>query len=278
MQNRRKAYTIIGTLAGTVFSFMIFIIPFLFMFLESVKDKKESNALKFSLPTEWHFLDNYSEVIQNNNYQILRAFKNSAIITVGAVILLIIVCSLAGFFIQRRSDKLSKAISNYITIGLMVPPSIMPTIWIMQGLHLYKTMTGMILIEACLVIPFTTMLYRSFVATIPVELEEAAMVDGCSGFRTFTRIIFPLLKPFSVTAIILNSVTVFNDFMNPLYFLPGTKNATVQLTLYSYISLYKTEYNLLFANVILVVLPMLILFLCLNEKIVAGMTAGAVKG
>ena len=82
----------------------------------------------------------------------------------------------------------------------------------------------------------------------------------------------------TVTAVILNSVTVFNDFMNPLYFLPGTKNATIQLTLYSYISLFKTEYNLLFANVILVVLPMLILFLFLNEKIVAGMTSGAVKG
>ena len=278
MQKRRKAYTVIGTIAGALLSFLIFIIPFLFMFLESVKDKKESNALKFSLPTEWHFLDNYSQVIRNSNYQILRAFKNSAVITVGAVFLLIVICSLAGFFIQRRNDRLSKTISNYITIGLMVPPSIMPTIWIMQGLHLYKTMPGMILIEACLVIPFTTMLYRSFVATIPVELEEAAMVDGCSGFRTFTSIIFPLLKPVSVTAIILNSVTVFNDFMNPLYFLPGTKNATVQLTLYSYISLYKTEYNLLFANVILVVLPMFVLFLCLNEKIVAGMTAGAVKG
>ena len=178
MQKRRKAYTVIGTIAGALLSFLIFIIPFLFMFLESVKDKKESNALKFSLPTEWHFLDNYSQVIRNSNYQILRAFKNSAIITVGAVFLLIVICSLAGFFIQRRNDRLSKAISNYITIGLMVPPSIMPTIWIMQGLHLYKTMPGMILIEACLVIPFTTMLYRSFVATIPVELEEAAMIDG----------------------------------------------------------------------------------------------------
>lgn len=267
----------LGTLIGAVAAALVFVVPFLFMFLESVKDKKESNMLKFSLPTQWHF-ENYGQVIKNNNYQLLRAFKNSAIITVGAVVLLVVICSMAGYFIQRRGDRLSRAASNYITIGLMVPPSIMPTIWIMQGLHLYKTMPGMILIETALTIPFTTMLYRSFVATIPIELEEAAMVDGCSSPRIFTSIIFRLLQPVTVTAVILNSVTVFNDFMNPLYFLPGTKNATIQLTLYSYISLFKTEYNLLFANVILVVLPMLILFLFLNEKIVAGMTSGAVKG
>lgn len=277
MTKRKRTYTVLGTLIGAVAAALVFVVPFLFMFLESVKDKKESNMLKFSLPTQWHF-ENYGQVIKNNNYQLLRAFKNSAIITVGAVVLLVVICSMAGYFIQRRGDRLSRAASNYITIGLMVPPSIMPTIWIMQGLHLYKTMPGMILIETALTIPFTTMLYRSFVATIPIELEEAAMVDGCSSPRIFTSIIFRLLQPVTVTAVILNSVTVFNDFMNPLYFLPGTKNATIQLTLYSYISLFKTEYNLLFANVILVVLPMLILFLFLNEKIVAGMTSGAVKG
>ncbi len=277
MIRRKRTYTIAGTIIGVVAAFFVFVVPFLFMFLESVKDKKESNMLSFTLPTSWHF-ENYVEVIRNSNYQLLRAFKNSAIITIGAVLMLVVVCSMAGYFIQRRGDKFSRFTSNYITIGLMVPPSIMPTIWIMQGLQLYKTMPGMILIETALTIPFTTMLYRSFVATIPIELEEAAMVDGCSSARIFTSIVFRLLQPVTVTAIILNSVTVFNDFMNPLYFLPGTKNATVQLTLYSYMSLYKTEYNLLFSNVILVVLPMLLLFLFLNEKIVAGMTSGAIKG
>ena len=277
MIRRKRTYTIAGTIIGVVAAFFVFVVPFLFMFLESVKDKKESNMLSFTLPTSWHF-ENYVEVIRNSNYQLLRAFKNSAIITIGAVLMLVVVCSMAGYFIQRRGDKFSRFTSNYITIGLMVPPSIMPTIWIMQGLQLYKTMPGMILIETALTIPFTTMLYRSFVATIPIELEEAAMVDGCSSARIFTSIVFRLLQPVTVTAIILNSVTVFNDFMNPLYFLPGTKNATAQLTLYSYMSLYKTEYNLLFSNVILVVLPMLLLFLFLNEKIVAGMTSGAIKG
>ncbi len=277
MVNRKKIYTVVGTIVGCVGAFFLFIVPFLFMFLESVKDKKESNQLRLSLPTEWHW-ENYIEVFKNQNYQLVRAFINSALITTISVLLLLIICSMGGYFIQRRNDRFSKFVNNYITIGLMVPPSIMPTIWVMQGIKLYKTMPGMILIEATLLIPFTVMLFRGFVANIPVELEEAALVDGCGALKTFSVIIMPLLKPVSVTCIILNSVSVYNDFMNPLYFLPGSSNPTVQFTLYTYISLYKTEYNLLFANVILVVLPMLILFLILNEKIIDGMTAGSVKG
>lgn len=277
MTNRKKLYTVVGTAIGCVSAFILFIVPFLFMFLESVKDRKESNQLRLSLPTEWHF-ENYITVFKNQNYQLVRAFLNSALITVGAVLLLLLICSMGGYFIQRRNDKFSRFANNYITIGLMVPPSIMPTIWVMQGIGLYKTMPGMILIEATLLIPFTVMLFRGFVANIPVELEEAALVDGCGAMKTFGVIILPLLKPVSITCIILNSVTVYNDFMNPLYFLPGSSNPTVQFTLYTYISLFKTEYNLLFANVILAVLPMLILFLILNEKIIDGMTAGSVKG
>lgn len=106
MIRRKRTYTIAGTIIGVVAAFFVFVVPFLFMFLESVKDKKESNMLSFTLPTSWHF-ENYVEVIRNSNYQLLRAFKNSAIITIGAVLMLVVVCSMAGYFIQRRGDKLA---------------------------------------------------------------------------------------------------------------------------------------------------------------------------
>lgn len=170
------------------------------------------------------------------------------------------------------------AASSLILIGLMVPPAIMPTIWILQSLGLYKTMVGMVLIEVALHTPFTVMLYRGFMSSIPIELEDASYIDGCSQWKTFWTVVFPLLKPVSATVSILNLVSVFNDFMNPLYFLPGTKNVTLQLTLYSFIGQFSSSYNLLFADVILIVLPMLIIFFILNDKIVDGMTAGAVKG
>ena len=136
----------------------------------------------------------------------------------------------------------------------------------------------MILIEVALQIPFTIMLFRGFMSSIPIELEEAGYMDGCSKWKIFSAIIFPLLKPVTSTVIILNAVTIFNDFTNPLYFLPGAENATVQLTLYNFMGQYSSSYNMLFADVILITIPMLTLFIFFNKRIVEGMVAGAVKG
>ena len=104
------------------------------------------------------------------------------------------------------------------------------------------------------------------------------MIDGCGKFRIFAVIIAPLLKPIASTAVILQAVTVFNDFVNPLYFLPGNKNATIQLTLYNFMGKFSNKYNLLFADIILITIPMLVLFIFFNKRIIDGMAAGAVKG
>lgn len=274
---KKNVKCLIATSAGVITGFFIFVIPFLFMLVNSLKDRKSANKLSISLPESLHF-ENFIEVIQEQNYMLIRAYKNSFILAVCSILLLIIFSSMSGYVLQRRSDKKMTAASSLILIGLMVPPAIMPTIWILQSLGLYKTMVGMVLIEVALHTPFTVMLYRGFMSSIPIELEDASYIDGCSQWKTFWTVVFPLLKPVSATVSILNLVSVFNDFMNPLYFLPGTKNVTLQLTLYSFIGQFSSSYNLLFADVILIVLPMLIIFFILNDKIVDGMTAGAVKG
>ena len=140
---------------------------------ERLKERREANLLELSLPTEFMW-SNFAEVFEANDYLIVTAFKNSFILTVGAVVVLIIVGSMAGYVLQRRNDRTTKAVSTLVMTGLMIPPAILPTIWVMQGLHIYKTMFGMILVEAALQIPFTIMLYRGFMNTIPVELEEPA--------------------------------------------------------------------------------------------------------
>lgn len=274
---KRKILVLIGDVAGLAVCFMVFVIPFLFMILNSLKDKKSANKLSLSLPEVWHW-ENFREVFETRNYIILTAFKNSFILTAGAVFILIIVGSMAGYVIQRRRDKVTAVANILIMSGLMIPPAILPGIWVMQRLHIYKTLFGMILVETALNIPFTIMLYRGFMSSVPVELEEAGYIDGCKRFELYRKIIFPLLKPVTATVIILCSVGVFNDFTNPLYFLPGSKNTTVQLTLYSFMGQFSSSYHLLFANVLIITIPMLILFLIFNKKIVAGMTAGAVKG
>ncbi len=275
--SRRKKSIIIADVTGCIIAFFIFVVPFLFMILTSLKDRKEANSLNFFLPSSLHF-ENFIEVIKNNNFQIILAFKNSAVLTVGSVILLIFTGAMAGYVIQRKKNRLSRIANLMVMIGLMLPPAVLPSIWLLKTLHIYKTMFSMIMIETALNIPFTIMLYRGFIGTVPVELEEAAYVDGCTPKQIFIKIIFPLLKPITATVIILNAVTVFNDFTNPLYFLPGYNNSTIQLTLYNYMSTFQNSFHLLFANIIIIVIPMFLLFLIFNKRIVEGMVAGSVKG
>ena len=162
--------------------------------------------------------------------------------------------------------------------GLIIPPAVVPTIFLMQDLGIFKTLHGLIFIQIAFGISFVILLFRGFIATIPRELDEAAIIDGAGPLRLFFQIIFPLLRGVIVTAVILVSISVFNDFQNPLYFLPGDANVTVQLTLFNFQSQFVTKFNLLFMNILLITIPLLILFLVFNKKIVAGMTAGAVKG
>lgn len=274
---KRKRLLLLGDILGMLAAIVIFVIPFLFMLMNSLKGRREANLLQLSWPSELAW-ENYAEVFKTSNYIILTAFKNSALLTLFSVIGLILVCSMAGYAIQRRKDRVTGGVNILLMLGLMIPPAILPTIWILQNLHIYRTMFGMVMIEIALQIPFDIMLYRGFIATIPVELEEAGYIDGCGRWKLFWKIIFPLLKPVTATVIILNAVSVFNDFTNPLYFLPGRENSTVQLTLYNFMGQYQSSYNLLFADVILITIPMLILFIFFNQKIVDGMVAGSVKG
>lgn len=272
-----KRISLIGDIFGIVGAILIFIIPFLFMGINALKDRKEANLLNISLPSELHW-ENFVQALSTNNYQIITGFKNSIIIVIVSVTILVVSGSMSGYAIQRRNDRITKIFSSVLLVGLMVPAAILPTIWVLQKIGLYKTLGGMILVEAALQTPFTIMLYRGFMSSIPIELEEAGYIDGCSKWKLYSTIIFPLLKPVTATVVILTSVSIFNDFTNPLYFLPGTENTTIQLTLYNFMGQFSNSYNLLFANVILITIPMLILFIFFNKKIVDGMVSGAVKG
>lgn len=274
---KKKRVLMIGDIAGLLAALVIFVIPFLFMLVNSLKDRREANKLSLSLPKIFQW-ENYKEVLTHNNGVVLTAFKNSLLITAGSVLILVIICAMAGYVLQRRKGKAMSVVNAVVMAGLMVPPAILPTISLMQALHVYRTLFGMIMIEVALQIPFTIMLYRGFMSSIPIELEEAGYIDGCNRVKMFTTVIFPLLKPVTATVVILNAVTIFNDFTNPLYFLPGSENSTVQLTLYNFMGQFSSSYNLLFADVIVITIPMLILFIFFNKKIVDGMVAGAVKG
>lgn len=274
---KQKRLLLLGDILGVIITCVIFLIPFYFMFVQSLKSKAEANKLSISWPSEIHF-ENYAEVFKHANYQLVTAFKNSGILTLFTVLGLLMTAAMAAYVIQRRHDKIMGGIQALIMLGLMIPAAILPTIHLLQSLHIYKTMFSMVMIEIALQTPFAIMLYRGYMASIPRELEEAARIDGCTKWQIFWKVIFPLLKPIQATLIILVGVQTFNDFTNPLYFLPGSENTTVQLTLYNYKGQLASSYNLLFADIIVITIPMLILFIIFNKKIVDGMVAGSVKG
>lgn len=274
----RTLRTILIEAAAILFSVVIFWIPFYFIIVNALKDKKEASLLNLAWPSTVHLWENIREVISARDYMLLRAFYNSTVLTVLSIIILILVCAMTGFVLQRRRDRATSWINFFVLAGLIIPPAIVPTIWVLDGLGLFKTMAGIVSVEVALGFSFGVILYRGFMAGIPREIDEAAIIDGAGGFRLFFQMILPLLQPVTATVIVTSSVSIFNDFTNPLYFFPGSKNATVQLTLYNFTSQFVSQWNLLFTNILIITIPPLLLFIFFNKKIVAGMTAGSVKG
>lgn len=264
--------------AALIVVIVVFIVPFAFIFVTAMKTRGEAALLRLSLPSEWRVIENFKEVFEARDRILLRAIRNSLLITVTSVAGLVVLASMVGYLLDRRKDRLSKVVNTFLLAGLIVPPAVVPTIYVLQEINLFKSLWALVLLEIAYLLPFSVLLFRAFVSTIPRELDEAAMIDGCSGSRLFTKVVFPLLRPVIMTVIITGSVIIYNDFQNPLYFLPGRDNATVQLTLYNFQGQFNTEWNLLFMDVLLITIPPLVMFMFFNRKIVAGLTAGAIKG
>jgi len=274
---RKSARWGIG-IGGILFTTVFFLVPFAFIFTMSAKTGPEAARLQFSWPTEFVLWENIVAVFQARNYMLIVAFINSFTLTVFSVALMVVFGAMVAYVLDRRKSKLNGLINAAILAGLIVPPAVVPTIWVMQSLGIFKTLFGLILIEVAFGLSFTILVMRAFIATIPREIDEAAIVDGAGPLRLFFRVILPLLKPTIVTIVVVQSIFVFNDFQNPLYFLPGDANATVQLTLFNFQSQFVTSYNLLFTNILVITIPMLVMYLIFQRQIVSGMTAGAVKG
>ncbi|MFH8251408.1 carbohydrate ABC transporter permease [Microbacterium sp. B2969] len=268
---------LVGIIAILV-SIVVFLVPFAFVVLEASKNPKEAGLVEFSLPSEWLLWQNLTEVLEKNDYQVVWAFIWSATITIFSCAIMVVCAAMVGYLLQRKRTRLNPFVNFLVLAALIVPPAVVPTIWVLQGIGLFKTIPGMILIEATFGLAFCILLFRAFVATIPRELDEAAIIDGAGPMRLFFGVVLPLLKPVIVTVVVVQAVFVFNDFQNPLYFLPGSDYPTVQLGLYNYQSQTLSQFNLLFAYILLTTIPMLIMYMIFNRQIVAGMTSGAIKG
>lgn len=264
--------------AALVLISIVFVVPFIFILLTAAKTRQEAALFEFSWPSQFQLLENIREVMVYGDNRMLLALWNSTLLTLGSVTLIVLLSALVAFVMQRRGDKLASAVSSVMLAGLIIPPAVVPTIFVLQWIDLYKTLLGLIMVEVAYTMPFAILIFRAFMASIPRDLDEAAIMDGASPLRVFFSVILPLLRPAIVTVVVTSSVTIFNDFVGPLYFLPGTENVTAPLTLFSFMSQFSSQWNLLFADVVVITILPLIVFIFFQRQLVSGMMGGAIKG
>ena len=252
----------------------IYLIPFLLALVNSLKTAPEAQSLTISFPAKAQF-ENYVTVIQEG--KLLRGAANGLLYSVLTVAIVVILCSFAAFIIVRRNDRAAGFLRSYFALGIIVPTAMIPTYLVMNVLGLLGTYPGLILLYISGGIPMAIFLYSGFVNSVPRDLDEAAFIDGAGIVRTFYLVVFPVLKPVTSTVTVLTFMNVWNDFSIQLYY--GTQEMrSMPLSVYNFFGKYSQSWNLVFADIILTMLPVLAVYFLGQKYIISGMTQGAVKG
>ncbi|NSB16911.1 carbohydrate ABC transporter permease [Clostridium beijerinckii] len=259
----------------TIFISLLVLIPMVVLFLNSFKTQGESNKMSLSLPKEWVFA-NYKTVIEQG--KLVSSFLNSLLYATCSVLIIVIVVAAAAFVIARNRRGINNFIYYFILSGIAIPINNVALMKVLQALDLVNTRLGIILVYAAINIPLSLFLSYGFISTIPREIDEAAVIDGCGPIRLFIKIILPLLKPIISTLFVLNFMAVWNDFTMPLYYLNNSAKWPMTLAVYNFFGAFENSWNLVSADIILTLLPVLIIFILGQKYIVGGVSAGSVKG
>ncbi|AIF44580.1 carbohydrate ABC transporter permease [Virgibacillus sp. SK37] len=265
-------------LLGLLFISTVVFLPIYYLIVTTFKTPAEAAANPLGLPTSLNF-SNYINALEAMNY--LQALKNNLIITVVAVVFLVFFASMAAYVIARSKKKIFRVMYSIFLVGLIIPfqIAIVPLYQIISGLHLMNTHMGVILVSVfCINLPLSIFLLRGFINTVPIELEEAAFMDGCGTFRCFWVIIFPLLKPIISTVVILNTLAIWNDFLTPLLFLQSPEKQVLLQEVYKNVGPFATNWTAFFPMLVMSTLPLVIFYIFMQKRVIEGVVAGSVKG
>lgn len=275
MNIKKKITSILTNVLAWMFS-AVCLIPLLLILFNSMKDKKAAALMNLSLPTWPIPWDNYLVVIEKG--KLAMSFLNSLIYSAGSVILCVFFASLAAYVFSRNQTKINNFLYMFLVMGITLPINYVALTKVLMTLQLNNTRIGIILLYTAMQLPFMTFLIHGFVAKVPIELDEAAIIDGCGSIKLFFFIVFPLLKPAVATSVVLTFLNTWNEFTSPLYFLNSTQKWPMTLSVYNFFGMYFKDWNLVCADILLTSLPVIIVYLLGQKYIVAGMTTGAVKG
>jgi raffinose/stachyose/melibiose transport system permease protein len=269
-------------IAVLIILFIIFIIPFILVVINVFKTKADILSNPLALIGEHGFtLQNFPEAMKKMNFW--NVFKNSLIVTISSTILTILVSAMASFVIVRNPKwKFCSALFAMMIASMIIPFQVLmvPLVSVYGGIFgVLKSRITLILMHTGFSVSMATFMFHGAIHTnIPLELEEAALIDGCSRWQTFWKIVFPLLKPTVATVAIIDAMAFWNDYLLPSLVLTEKPLYTIPIATQAFYGTYSTDIGLVMAALLLAMLPILILYLFLQKYIVAGVTAGAVKG
>ncbi len=263
---------------GVLLFFLVFtLLPLVWLVLSSFKTNFEFETQPFSLPAVWQF-ENYVKAIQISGLP--RLFLNSVLVSTVSTVINILITSMAAFVLSRERFILQNLILTILTAGVLIPiiALMVPYFSIIKLLGLYDTLTGLTITYAAINIPISVFLLHGFMRTLPKELEEAAVIDGCSFSQRFFKIVFPLSQLGVVTAGTFVFLYSWNEFTYAMLLTSSVRSRTVQLGIRFFTSQFFTDYTAMYAAIVITILPSVLVYILFHDKIVRGLTSGAVKG
>ena len=261
----------------TVLLAVVFIYPIFFALMSAFKSNGDILKNPVALPTSF-YMQNFKDLFAQSDF--LTAIIHSVFLTLVSEVLIICIVPLAAYAIERRPSRLTRLIYTYFLAGMMIPFHLymFPLFKEMKIFHIFGTMAGPIVCYISGSIAFGTLLYGSFLKGIPLEIEEAAQIDGCTPFQTFWKVTFPLLGPCTASMVILNGLNIWNDYLMPYLALPSGKAKTITVEIAAFVGQYSARWDIVFAGTVISIVPALAIFCMFQKYFVKGITAGAAKG
>ena len=286
MKKRRAVRLVVPEIVAIAL-FLLFLFPFFIVVVNSAKAPFEITQSPLSLPTDWmKILLNVYTIWTSANVQYASSFLSSVIITVSSLVLLNVLSSQAAWVLVRTKTRLSTGIFIVFVAAMVIPFQIVmfPLLtWFREianftGVRLLRSYAGIILAYIGFGMSQSIFLFHGFTKSIPIELEEAATIDGCAPAQTFYRIIFPLLRPIHATVLVLNGIWIWNDYLLPLLILgKGNNVMTIPLAVSNFAGAYVKQWDLILTAILMAMVPIVILFLFAQRFIIKGMIAGSIK-
>ncbi len=275
----KRSLSGVGTVLFTILG-IVYIAPILIVLMNSFKKKVYINKEPFTMPSEKTYAGWENYIVAINKYQLLSAVGWTVFITIGSVLVILICTSMCAWYITRVQTKFTKMLYFLCVFSMVVPfQMVMFTLSLIADRTGLNTPWGIIIIYLGFGAGLAVFMFCGFVKGIPLEIEEAAMIDGCTPIRTFFSVVLPMLKPTYISVGILETMWIWNDFLLPYLVLDLNKYKTISIIIqYMKGSYGRVDMGAIMAALIMAVIPVIIFYLCCQKHIIKGVAAGAVKG